>query len=833
MASTALTQITPTPASSNPTTYHVNPLSKTSRPSCLLRLPAHTILLDHSGRLKYASAQDLPSYPSSGLKKDDAAAGAAASLGWANSISHKRLRSDISASSSASASASASAALSANDGMASPRQNRRNTVGSQAAIIAAAGSAQRQQQQQRQQQSSPPSGWGGSAANFAFKASMAPAPAAETPSLARQGSVRAAQGAMAGPRPRAKSSPMTKDSYPDQHNAASNALSAATIAHQPSMRAPVVTAEEGGAVSYTTMDRQMFTFRPPVRLEVEEKNRNDVLHASAVAMAKQMYTQQQKIISTTKAHVRSSSFTRHDNGSITSGNHDEQPVRFNNLHEAAYHLAQQRLTKLHEEHQQNRDLQDYYGSPGQPQRNTLGTIRNRLTRRRSASDGALIEDQKRSQQIRKQMSMFDTKVTEVDEQKRTRDREALLAAAQRNVKERLRGMDERLQSETGRVAPGTMNDWEFKAKVAAQARFDASRVDSQRKIDIGGGKLMDRDAVEEIAARRVQPILDEINEKAEKERERKALQKLEEEKQREEVERNKMREREIQEIHKKLKGKLLDANRFAGQQKDLDKARKAEIKREEREKKEEEKIAKAEQKRLARDGKQKEKEVLPVANPAEPSDENTSPNMAETETDGRSRALSIPFAKRHRKQKSKDSTSSSSEGETTSPGNRVKTWFKIHLSRPRAQSSPNASGGQKKFVGGAALGKIRGENGSRPSIGDRDASMREVAMAGRGNVGNKNGEGSMSSITVTVPVIVGTSEQSTPAAWEEGVELRSVSSMRSSVSSHDRFVEARSTFEAPVSPPPMTARLAVTGSPVSSTGRVSPFRESRFSEILE
>ncbi|KAK3359153.1 hypothetical protein B0T25DRAFT_88106 [Lasiosphaeria hispida] len=707
--------------------------------------------------------------------------------------------------------------------MASPRQNRRNTVGSQAAMIAAAGSAQRQQQQQRQQHSSSSSGWGSSAANLAFKASMAPAPAAETPSLARQGSVRAAKGAMAGLRPRAKSSPMTKDSYPDQHNAASNALSAATIAHRPSMRAPVVTAEEGGAVSYTTMDRQMFTSNPPIRLEVEEKNRNDVLHASAVAMAKQMYSQQQKMINTTKAHVRSSSFTRHETGSITSGAYDEQPMRFNNLHEAAYHLAQQRLTKLHDEHQQNRDLQDYYGSPGQPQRNKLGTIRNRLTRRRSASDGALIEDKKRSQQIRKQMSLFDTKVAEVDEQKRTRDREALLAAAQRNVKARLRGMDEKIQSETGWVAPSTMSDWEFKAKAAAQARFDASRVDSQRKVDIGGGKLMDRDAVEEIAARRVQPILDEINENAEKERERKALQKLEEEKQREEVERSKMREREIQEIHKKLKG----------QQKDQDKARKAEIKREEKEKKEEEKIAKAEQKRLARDGKQKEKEVIPVASTGEPSTENAAPSRTDAEAGERSRALSIPFAKRHRKQKSKDSSSTGSEGEATSPGNKVKTWFKTHLTRPRAQSSPNASGDRKKFVGGAALAMISGENGSRPSVGGRDASMREIAMAGRSNVGNENGEGSVSAIAVSVPVIVGTSELSTPAAWEEGVELRSVSSMSSSMSSHDRFVEARSTLEAPVSPPPTMARLAAAGSPVSSTGRVSPFRESKFSEILE
>jgi len=381
---------------------------------------------------------------------------------------------------------------------------------------------------------------------------MSSSPTGEDTGLTRQGSMHAAKGAM---RRRSRSSPTSsKESYPDQANAASNALSAATMAHRPSMQSSNIPLEGAGAVPYTTMDKQMFTSHPPVKPEVEEQKRNDVLHASAVAMAKKMYSQQQSVINAhrTTTLARSSSFTRHG-GAATSD--VEQHVGFSNLQEAAYSLAQQRLAKLQQEHQMSRSLEDYYGSAASQPRGKLGGLRSKLTRRRSASDGALVEDKRRSMQIRKQMSLFDTRVAEVDEQQRARDREALLAAAQRNVQARLRTMDAQIQEETGWIAPATKDDWAWRARAAAQAKFDASRLEEQRKVDIGGGVRMDREAVEAIAAKRVQPLLDEINEKAERERERRAQQKMEEDKQKEEAERNMMRDREVQEIHKQLKGK--------------------------------------------------------------------------------------------------------------------------------------------------------------------------------------------------------------------------------------------------------------------------------------
>ena len=298
----------------------------------------------------------------------------------------------------------------------------------------------------------------------------------------------------------------------------------------------------------------MYTSHPPVQPEVDEQKRNDVLHASAVAMARCMYNQQQSVIKTTQATTlaRSSSFTR--SGERSTEDETEKVPTFSNLQEAAYRLAQERLAKLQEEHQQNRELQEYYGSSGSLQRSKFGSLRSRLTRRRSASDGALAEDKQRSLHIRKQMSLFDTKLAEVDEKKQEQDRQALLAVAQRNVQARLRDMDEKIQEETGWVKPSTREDWEWRARASVQARFEAARLEEQRKVDIGGGKLMDRDAVEAIAAKRVQPLLNEINEKAERERELRAQRRADEERQREEAERNKAREKEIQEIHKQLKG---------------------------------------------------------------------------------------------------------------------------------------------------------------------------------------------------------------------------------------------------------------------------------------
>lgn len=422
---------------------------------------------------------------------------------------------------------------------------------SQRAATLAAGASQRRP---RDSPVSPPSTWGNTAANMAFNASNTSSPPPRDQggnSLARRQSLRAANGAVDGARPRATSTPQ-KYTYPDQENATANALNAASVAHrQPSARFP-----EGGAVPYTNMSREMFTSRPPVKPEVDEKRHNDILHASAVAMAKQMYTRQQNLIDEAKrkntdagtAAARSSSFSRHGVESPASDG-PQADMRFPNLQEAAYRLAQERLAKLHDQHQKDREYQEYYGAGTQAQGGRLGSIRGKLTRRRSSSDGDLIVDRRLSQQS--------SHLPKVDEDKRARDRQALLAAAQRNVKAQMDGMDRKMYQDTGRIQPVKMSEWESKAHSAALLRSESRKDANAGKVDLGAGKFMDQDEINAIAARNIQPMLDDITQKAEAERERQATMKMEEERRKETAEREKVREHEVQDIHKKLKGKFL------------------------------------------------------------------------------------------------------------------------------------------------------------------------------------------------------------------------------------------------------------------------------------
>jgi len=488
------------------------------------------------GRLRYANPRDLPSFPSLGLGRDGAAANKAASLGWANQRAP--------AQPTDSATASAAAALARESRAPTTKAGVRGTPSFKRVqpAVGPIGETARQ--------------WGASAAGQAFKAhppqqsSQVDAAAARgmtATALDRQRSLRAARladaGAGIGARRMSGSSPRPfEPSYPDKANAAANALSAASLAHKPLVRLP---ADQSGAVPYTTMDRRMFTSHPPVKPEVDEKRRADVIHASALAMARRMYTQQLRVINAAK-------HASHDPNARRPATADDepQPAQHINLQEAAYKLAQERLAKLHEEHQQNRDFYEYYGTPGAPQNRFA--VRAKL-RRRASSDGAVVEDRRRSQQIRHQMSVFSTRLSQVDEQKRRRDREAVLAAAQRNVQAQLKEMDKRVYAATGKPTPTLLDKWELKAHTTAQARSEARKDSNLGKIDVGGGLYLDRKTVDEIAAKRVQPIIDDIHEEADKERERRAAAKMEEETRQREVERERARDREIQEIHETIK----------------------------------------------------------------------------------------------------------------------------------------------------------------------------------------------------------------------------------------------------------------------------------------
>ena len=390
----------------------------------------------------------------------------------------------------------------------------------------------------------PPTGDGISAATRAYQSNrISSSTKPEVPEHHR--SLVAAKGAVAR-RQRAESAPTPRETYPDEANAAANALSAATRAHRPALSP--VPVEEAGAVPYTTMNKMMFTSRPPVKPEVEEQKRTDVLHASAVAMAKKMYNQQQKMFDAQKAHTGST--TPRNNLEVSSSvSDDHQPTQLTTLQDAAYKQAQARLAKMQQKNAQDSDLQDYYGTKPSSRR---FSVKSKL-RKRSFSDGAVLEDQRRSEQIRKQMTFFSNKLSEVDEQKRQQDQDLLLAAAQRNVHERLKDIGAQIANETGMIPPSTLAQWELRSRATAQARAFQHDQTHKGKVDIGAGVHMDQEEINAIAARRIQPILDEINAKAEIEHVRQAELRLEMERKKEEEETEKARQREVQDIQKKLK----------------------------------------------------------------------------------------------------------------------------------------------------------------------------------------------------------------------------------------------------------------------------------------
>lgn len=361
----------------------------------------------------------------------------------------------------------------------------------------------------------------------------------------RKRSLRASKVAMSGGRKRADSSPALPPAYPDSINAGHNALQAATSAHGPHVPAfergiadeelpPSLRASRIHNIA-GHVPREMFGSHPPLAIEMEEKRRQEALHSAAVSMAKQMYQIQQK---------RISSAAGGNPGAGTSSN----TMRTNNLEEAAKKLAAERLAKLHDEHAAYRE---YYGTSPPTHRLSL---RGKGRRRASSMDQtADDDDEAQSRRIRAEMSIFNKNVAEVDTKKRQKDREALLAAAQRNVRASMHNLDEKVFAETGRVPPSIMQEWETKAKAAAEADSKA-RMANYGKVNIGGGKFVDQGEVNAVASRNVQPVLDEINDKAELHRAKEEEARLDREQAKRQAQEEKARQKELKMELKKVKG---------------------------------------------------------------------------------------------------------------------------------------------------------------------------------------------------------------------------------------------------------------------------------------
>ena len=462
--------------------------------------------------LKRAQPRDLPSFPSTGIADRQASAGAAASLAFAEQKPFEHWKPEQSQPAS-------KAALLANDSK-PPEfwQPEASAAGSKAALMAHKNTTGVNIWK------ADPTAEGNSAAGIAMRGRAKEDPSATKSTSSALGSTR---------RARAESIPVSY-TYPDSKNSASNALKAATKAHTPKPETPTYndlpgfTPEEAARIhkaATTNMGRAMYTSSPPVAPEVEEKNRQAGLRAAAISMARNLMAAQEKAA---EIHAnddgQAAARASHGRKSSVEVDRREAAVQYLNLQDAAKKLAAERLAKIHDEGEEYRQ---YYGA--------FSPARSRMslrTRRRSLSDGQLDpSDRARSEKIRNEMSIFNSKLAEVDAKKRQSDRDALLATAQRNVQNNMKGLDERVFMETGKASPAMKAQWEAAARDKAE-KDSKVRMQNYGKVHIGGGQYMDQSEIDAIAAAKVQPTLDEVTRKVEAQRALDEQRRLEAEEQR-------------------------------------------------------------------------------------------------------------------------------------------------------------------------------------------------------------------------------------------------------------------------------------------------------------
>ncbi|KAI8935957.1 hypothetical protein NX059_007463 [Plenodomus lindquistii] len=475
--------------------------------------------------LKYAKAQDLPSFPSVGLDTKSSAS-AAALLANQNKKSPEWWKPEQS-------SAAGKAALLAHDYKMAPLwQPEASAAGSKAALLAHKDGVKMNLWTPQA------SAEGNSAANLAMR-QQGPSKAVDYgyTDQGRKNAFTAATGAHSSSRRnRALSDPPLAPLYPDSKNSAKNALSAATIAHTPSMRGrqsgnhPFDNSHashgalEAARIQHAkSISRDMYTSAPPVALEVDEKKHSDALRASAISMAKKIYDvqqQQQQQVDGSAGHSAARTGATAAHGQQPASSEDDikqQAMRYIGIQEAAQKLAQERLAKIG--YDENAAYRSHYGYD-QPSRSKF-SIRRGRNRAHSASEVAPAdgsdsdEDDFRSRRIRSQMEQFNKQLADVDAKKRDTDRKSLMAAAQRKVQAQMQGMDKKIFDETGKMSPGMVDDWDEKAKKRALANSE-TRMENHGRVHIGNGKWMDQSEIDAIAQKRVQPTLDEIDEKTEK-----------------------------------------------------------------------------------------------------------------------------------------------------------------------------------------------------------------------------------------------------------------------------------------------------------------------------
>ncbi|KAF1945427.1 hypothetical protein EJ02DRAFT_500692 [Clathrospora elynae] len=799
--------------------YSTNPSSSTkanvSRSINPLGADGRLSSASAAASLKYAKAQDLPSYPVVGIDTKSSA-GAAALLASQNQKSSEWWKPEQSSA------ASKAALLATGYKMAPMWQPEASAAGSKAALLAHRDGGKLNLWHPEA------SADGHSAATIAMR-NQRPSRKVDYgyTDQGRKNAFTAANGAQASSRrKRAQSTPAPAEIYPDSKNSARNALGAATLAHSASTRAkPQATPSDSNRLGHGAMEaariqhaksisRDMYTSAPPVALEIDEKRHNDALRASAISMAKKIYdVQHQHDGAAGQSAARTGATAAHSHQPV-SGEADikQQAMRYIGIQEAAQKLAQERLAKIG--YDENAAYRSYYGY-GQSNRSKL-SMRLGRNRANSASEAAPAadsdsdEDDFRSRRIRSQMEQFNKQLEDVDAKKREADRKSLMAAAQRKVQAQMQGMDKKIFDETGKMSSTMVDDWDEKAKKRAVANSE-QRMENHGRVHIGNGKWMDQTEIDAIAQARIQPTLDEITEKTEKRLAADEKRRAEEEERRLDMEEKRRRDRIEKERAAEIKA---EEKQGKDDEKRAAKAKAAEEKMAAKQEKEAEKAKKAGNDRLARGEQRKSKEV-PAAVPAV----DTTDDLYQDPTS----STQTQHATEH---ESPDLTSPTSQGSSKGLKSLMSKLKRRSKHSPTTETDDRSKEKESSFIGGVALRSSTSQPQSQSSQSTSLPVRKSTESHRPGNLGDVEptyvphvDEGRYSDVS---SLSTGDDEE---FSEPRGRSTERIVSGATATSGGTDFEEARDHFDEGLAPPPALS------SEVDDGRKGSPSRESKFQEV--
>ncbi|KAI5358488.1 Putative eisosome protein [Septoria linicola] len=464
--------------------------------------------------LKYAKAQDLPSFPSTG---------------------------------NASGSAGKAAMLAQDYKMKELWQPEQSKAGSKAALLA----ANKGGKVDLWQASATPEGQ--SAATLAFRnKGLSPQAYGGNSAENKSKALLAATKSTQQSRARATSTPSAPPQiYPDQANSGKNALNAATVSHRQSVRDPGQNdgwnseANQAARVTHLgeNVSGKMFTGTPD--WQYEEDKHQAALKASAITMAQSLYKNQnrQNMLLEPDGSDLAGARSAARNQAVAHPDVKQEALQYISLQDTAHRLAAERLAKIDKDMEGKRFREHYgYGDEKPKRLSSRMSLRSsgneRRGRQRASSEGnhgrfdsdSDSEDERQAGRIRAQMAGLNTATRQVDSKKQQDDRAKLLAAAEKRVSARMQDMDSKVYRDTGKVSPAMMEEWEAKAREKAE-RERQERALNPGKTHIGGGQFMDQSEIEAIAAARLKPTLDEISATAANRRQRDEELRIEKDKQ--------------------------------------------------------------------------------------------------------------------------------------------------------------------------------------------------------------------------------------------------------------------------------------------------------------